>query len=152
VILPYSLILADGHLRFRDALGKLLKEMPRVRVTGEAATSHDLFQLLTKAPAHLVILDASLPGLRDRGGVRRLRSQYPDTRVLLLVMDQAREYLSHGLAAGVSGVLTKQHVGRQIFRAIDLILRGRTYVPPMAGENNLLRRYSENTTGGLPIR
>lgn len=126
----FSIILADSHVRFRRELRKILEEHPGVRVLGEAGNRYELFELLKESSPALVILDVSMPDLRAREGTQLIKLHYPDVKVLIMVMDQEPEYLSHGLAAGAEGVLAKQHVAGEIFLAIATVRRGNVYIPP----------------------
>jgi DNA-binding NarL/FixJ family response regulator len=132
---PYLVVLADDHVRFRRELRKILEEIPGIKVTGEAGNRRELFELLKQSPPEMVILDISMPDLRAKEGTQLIKLQYPDIKVLILVMDQEREYLSHGLAAGAVGVLPKQHVAGQIVRAIAAVRQGKIYVPPQVPGN-----------------
>jgi len=144
---PYYILLADDHAGFRREVRKILEEIPGVQVTGEAGNRRELFELLGKSAPKLVILDISLPDLRAREGTRLITMHYPETRVLLMVLDQAREYLVHGLAAGAAGVLPKQHVGGQMARAITALRQGKIYVPPLTLENSVPRPSAPTATG-----
>ena len=77
-----------------------------------------------------MILDQSLPDLRAGEGTQLIKMHYPEIKVLIMVMDQDGEYLTHGLAAGAAGVLLKQHVAGQIPEAIAAIRQGKIYIPP----------------------
>jgi two-component system invasion response regulator UvrY len=144
---PYYILLADNHAGFRREVRKILEEIPGVKVTGEAGNRGELFELLRQSPPKLVILDISLPGLRAREGTQLITLHYPETKVLLMVLDQESEYLLHGLAAGAAGVLRKQHVGGQIARAITAVRQGKIYVPPQAPNNDPPRLAPPTATG-----
>jgi DNA-binding NarL/FixJ family response regulator len=77
-----------------------------------------------------------MPDLRAGEGTQLIKLHYPDTKVLIMVMDQETEYLNHGLAAGAAGVLPKQYVAAQIARAITAIRQGKIYLPPQAPGKN----------------
>ncbi len=126
----YTIVLADGHVRFRRELRRILEEHPGFEVSGEASNRQELFDILKQAPPAMVILDISMPDLRAGEGTRHIKINYPEVKVLITVMDQDPEYLSHGLAAGAEGVLPKQYVAGQIFRAIAVIRQGKVYIPP----------------------
>jgi two-component system invasion response regulator UvrY len=125
----YTIVLADAHVRFRRELRRILEEHPGLKVSGEASNRQELFDLLKQTQPAMVILDISMPDLRAREGTRLIKINYPGVKVLITVMDQEPEYLSHGLAAGAEGVLPKQYVAGQIFRAIAVIRQGKVYVP-----------------------
>ena len=133
---PYDILLADDHVQFRRAVRNILEEIPGVKVTGEAGNRRELFELLRQSPPKLVILDIAMPDLRAGEGTQLIKRHYPDTKVLIMVMDQETEYLSHGLAAGAAGVLPKQYVATQIDRAISAIRQGKIYLPPQAPGKN----------------
>jgi DNA-binding NarL/FixJ family response regulator len=132
---PYYIILADHHIRFRREIRKVLEESPDIKVAGEAGNRLELFELLKQSPPQMVILDLIMPDLRADEGTRLIKLHYPGVKVLIMVMDQAREYLSHGLAAGAEGILAKQDVAGQIFRAIAAVRKGKIYLPPRAASN-----------------
>ena len=127
---PYYILLADDHVGFRREVRKILEEIPGVKVTGEAGNRGELFELLRQSAPKLVILDISMPDLRAGEGTRLIKLHYPETQVLIMVMDQGSEYLTYGLAAGAAGVLPKQYVAGQIARAITTIRQGKIYLPP----------------------
>jgi DNA-binding NarL/FixJ family response regulator len=129
---PYSVVLADDHVRFRREMRKVMEEIPGIIVTGEAGNRQELFALLEKSPPQMVILDISMPDLRAREGTQLIKLQYPDIKVLIMTMNQEKEYLYYGLAVGAAGVLPKQHVAGQISRAIAAVRQGKIYLPPQS--------------------
>jgi len=144
---PYYILLVDDHVRFRRAVRNILEEIPGVIVTGEAGNRRELFALLRQSPPKLVILDMAMPDLRAGEGTQLIKLHYPDTKVLIMVMDQETEYLTHGLAAGAAGVLPKQYVAAQIARAITAIRQGKIYLPPQAPGKNSPRIAAPTATG-----
>lgn len=144
---PYDVLLADSHAGFRREMRKVLEEIPGITVAGEAGNRWQLFELLGQSPPKLVILDMSLPDLRAGEGVQLITWQYPETKVLITVMDQGSEYLTYGLAAGAAGVLPKQYLAGQIAGAIAAIRQGKIYIPPQVSGENSPRRTAPPTTG-----
>jgi len=144
---PYYILLADNHAGFRREVRKILEEIPGVKVTGEAGNRRELFALLRESTPKLVILDISLPDLRAREGTQFIRMHYPETQVLITVLDQGSEYLIHGLAAGAAGVLPKQYAGGQIAPAITAVRQGKIYMPPHAPEKNCPPQAAPMATG-----
>jgi DNA-binding NarL/FixJ family response regulator len=144
---PFLIVLADDHVLFRRELRKILEEIPGIKVTGEAGNRRELFELLRQSPPEMVILDISMPDLGAKEGTQLIKLQYPDIKVLIMVMDQEREYLSHGLAVGAVGVLPKQHVAGQIVRAIAAVRQGKIYVPPQAPGSSDLRGTGPTAVG-----
>jgi len=136
---PYLIVLADDHVGFRREMRKVLEEIPGIKVTGEAGNRRELFELLQHSPPEMVILDFSMPDLRAKEGTRLIKVQHPDIQVLIMVMDQEKEYLAQVLAAGAAGVLPKQHVAGHIVRAIAAVRQGKIYVPTPAPKDRSSR-------------
>jgi DNA-binding NarL/FixJ family response regulator len=144
---PYYILLADNHAGFCREVRKILEEIPGVKVTGEAGNRRELFELLQQSSPQLVILDVSLPDLRAREGTQLIKLNYPETQVLITVLDQEHEYLTYGLAAGAAGILPKQYVAGQMARAITAVRQGKIYVPPQAPGKNSARVAVPTATG-----
>jgi two-component system, NarL family, response regulator DegU len=126
----YTIVLADAHSRFRREMRKILEEHADIEVAGEAGNRHELLEILQKLRPAMVILDVSIPDLRVREATNLIKQRYPDVKVLIMVMDQEPEYVSHGLAAGAVGVLPKQYLAGHVFRAIAAVRQGNIYIPP----------------------
>ena len=133
---PYYIVLADDHIRFRQAMRKILEEISGIKVVGEAGDRRELFELLEQSRPEMVILDVSMADLRGREGAQLIKLRYPGMKILIMVMDQAREYLSYGLAAGATGILPKQYVAGQIAGAIAAVRRGKIFLPPQTPEKS----------------
>jgi DNA-binding NarL/FixJ family response regulator len=127
---PFTIVLADAHVRFRQEIKKILEEHPGVVVSGEAGNSFELFEVLRQSPPALVIIDVSMPDLRTREAIRLIKLHYPEVKVLIMIMNQEPEYFSYGLASGAEGVLQKQYLAAEIFLAIASIRKGKIYIPP----------------------
>ena len=123
----YSILLADDHEMFRREVRKMLEEIPDLKVVGEAADGDELFDLLRKFPPDLVIMDISMPRCRALEATRKIKGEYPGVKVLIMIMEQAQEYLAQATAAGAEGCLLKQDLGVQLTAAIDAIRRGEKF-------------------------
>jgi DNA-binding NarL/FixJ family response regulator len=125
----YHIILADDHVRFRWEIKKFLNEMPEVEVVGEAGEGNELFELLERVKPDLVLLDISMPNLRAMKATRMIKADYPDVKVIIMVMDEENEYLAHAIAAGADGILLKQNSAVELELAIKKIRQGERYFP-----------------------
>ncbi len=125
----YRIILADDHVRFRGEIIKILKEISGVEVMGEAGLGSELFKLLGACQPDLVLLDISMPDLRGIQATRTIKSEYPEVKVILMVMDAESEYCSYAKAAGADGILLKQDCAGDLRIALQKIRSGQQYFP-----------------------
>ncbi len=116
---------------FRRGVKKMLQGMNDVEVVGEAGDGLELLEILKKTAPHLVILDISMPKLRGLEAVREVKAIHPQAKVLMLTMHKDKEYLYHALSAGADGYLLKEDADTELFRAIETLRHGGTYVSPL---------------------
>ena len=146
---PSRVVVADDHVLFRQGVKKLLEEMPGVEVIGEAGDGLELLNLLKELDADIVLVDISMPNIRGIEAAHEIRTLYPHTKVLILTMHRAKEYLYHSISAGAHGYLLKEDSDIELFSAIETIRNGGVYVSrslsgEMAGDLSRLTRGKAN--------
>ena len=130
---PYSIVLADGHQLIRQGIIKIIEEMDHLQVVGEAANGVQLLEIMRCKTPDMVIVDISIPILRDIEAIREIKALYADVKVLFLSMYEHQEYLDYALKNGAEGFVIKQNVDVELYQAIDKIRRGETYITPLIG-------------------
>ncbi len=144
----YQIILAEDHVRFRGEIKKIINEIPGVAILAEVGEGHELFELLETTRPDLLLLDISMPNLRGMQATQAIKFRYPEVKVILMVMDEEKEYLSHAMAAGADGILLKQNSAKDLRSAIQKIRRGERYFPGLAEE----QRYGGDTKKINPFK
>lgn len=134
---PYSIILADDHVIFRQGIRKIIEEVKDFEVVGEAGDGLQLLQLLKTTGPDLIILDISMPNLRGLEATEEIKKQYPQVKVLVLTMHKKKSFVQLGLKAGAEGFLLKEDADSELFRAIETIRKGNIYLSPLL--SNILR-------------
>jgi len=122
--------IADDHAIVRAGLKQILAEEGDIVVTGEAENGVDATRLVSKARAHVMLLDISLP---DRNGIdvlKQIKKDKPELAVLMLSMHREDQYAIRALKAGAAGYLTKQSAPRELVTAIRQVAGGQKYVSP----------------------
>jgi len=130
---PYRVVLADDHAMFRHGLKNVLVKRGDLDVVGEAGDGLELLTLLTaaKLAPHMAILDISMPNLGGLEAASRIKSAYPDMKVLILSMHKEKEYVDKALSVGADGYLLKQDSSAELFTAIEKIRQGGIYLSPL---------------------
>ncbi len=130
---PYRVVLADDHAMFRHGLKSVLVKKGDLEVIGEAADGLELltFLKLVKLAPHMAIVDISMPNLGGLEATSKIKSAYPDMKVLILSMHREKEYVQKALSAGVDGYLLKQDSSADLFSAIERIRQGGVYLSPL---------------------
>src|SRR5947209_18114635 len=85
-------LLADDHDILRQGLKLLLDLQPEIQVVGEARTGREAVALARELTPDVVVLDISMADMNGLEACHTIRSQQPDTQVLILTMHESEEY------------------------------------------------------------
>jgi two-component system invasion response regulator UvrY len=142
------LLIADDHPIVREGLRRIVEDAPGLEVVGEVANGDELFALLPRVPADIVLLDVTMPGAGFLDVLQRLRSEHPTVAVLVLSVHPEDQYAVRALRAGASGYLTKDHSPEELTEAIRRVHRGHRYVSALLAE----RLAADLTAGTRDVR
>jgi DNA-binding NarL/FixJ family response regulator len=118
----------------RDGLRAVL-EKDGIEVVGEAATGREALAQATARAPDVVVMDIAMPELNGIEATRRIVAELPGTRVVALSMSADRRYVDAMLEAGASGYLLKNSASDELLRALEVVMRGETYLSPsIAGD------------------
>jgi DNA-binding NarL/FixJ family response regulator len=117
------ILAAGGRTLVVGTLAKLLES--RFEIVGTATNSKELVELASRLNPDLVILDR---GLQDAGD--QLRELLPNTKQIVLTMDEDYELEAASLERWVSGFPLKSPAGRKLILAIGQVLKGTSNITP----------------------
>ena len=117
-------LLVDDHPVVRDGLRGYLDKCPGIEVVGEAGGGVPALDLARSLAPDVVIMDLSMPGIGGLEAARHLRYAAPEARVIILTMQEDREYLHEARRAGARGYLLKDSSPSDLVRAIEAVHGG----------------------------
>ena len=123
-------MLVDDHQVVRDGIRALLAVQPDIRVVGEAAGVHEAVQQALGTRPDIVVMDVQLADGSGIEATREIRSQLPDTRVLMLTAFADDAALFASILAGASGYVLKQIRGGELVSAIRTVAGGESLLDP----------------------
>jgi DNA-binding NarL/FixJ family response regulator len=123
------IVLADDHALFREGLKMVLAQSPECIIAGEASDGLELLNILKhEAPPDLIILDISMPRLRGIEAIREIRDINENIKILVLTMHRDENLLCEAFIAGADGYLLKENVAKELFGAMETVLRGDSHI------------------------
>jgi DNA-binding NarL/FixJ family response regulator len=125
-------LLADDHTLVREGLRQLLAATADIRVEGEAANGDEALALVKANDYDLAVLDMSMPGLSGIELIKRLKSEKPHLRLLVLSMHAEQQYALRALKAGAAGYLTKDSASAQLASVIRKVAGGGVHISETA--------------------
>jgi DNA-binding NarL/FixJ family response regulator len=125
-----SLLIADDHPLYRDALrGALHDSLPDLTLL-EAENFGQTIEVLEKTPdLDLLLLDLHMPGSGDLYGLIHIRKLYPDLPVAVVSGTEESEIISKIISLGALGFIPKTTGAEDIAKAVNTILEGDTWLP-----------------------
>jgi len=118
------LMIVDDHEVVRMGLRAALDIEPDFTVVAEAGNGKEAIE---KARAHqpdIVLMDVRMDGMDGIEACREIRSEYPDTRVLMLTSFAEEETVVAALLAGAAGYVLKNVARSRLLEALRSVARG----------------------------
>lgn len=125
---PVRVLLADDHTLVRAGIRALVEAIEGAQIVAEAVNGRDaVAQARTHRP-DLVIMDISMKDLNGIEATAQISSELPATRVLILSMHAAEEFVRRALKAGASGYIVKDSAPLELKLAIEAIMSDEIYL------------------------
>ncbi len=129
-----SVTLVDDHEVVRRGLRALLDSQHDITVVGEAASADEAVRRVGYDSPDVVVMDVRLPDGSGVEACREIRSQWPDTKVLMLTSFADEEALFASVMAGASGYVLKQIQSDALIESIRAVGRGESLLDPAMTE------------------
>ena len=147
-------LIVDDHAVVRAGLRLLLDAQDDLEAVGEAGTARDaIFQARALKP-DVILMDVVMPDQSGIDVVPTLLHERPETKVLVLSMQDDPQYVRQAFAAGACGYVLKEAADTEVVSAIREVAKGGRYVHPalgarlVAAESEEARRADEDPLSG----
>ena len=144
-------LIVDDHAVVRSGLKLVLESEEGIEPVGEAGSARDaVFEARSTKP-DVILLDVVMP---DQSGIEvipTLLKENPETKILVLSMQDDPHYVREAFAAGASGYVLKEAADREVVAAVREVAGGGRYVHPELGarlvtaDSEQRRRAEEDT-------
>lgn len=122
-----NVILVDDHELFRLGIRGSLRKT-NVSIIGEADCGQELFSLLKTEQPDLIFLDIILPDMTGIDIARRLRTSFPDIKILVLSAENTTDTVRDLIKIGVDGFISKRRCNSaELGKAVRVIMEGENY-------------------------
>jgi two-component system response regulator NreC len=127
------IVIADDHAIVRRGLRQLLEDEDSFEVVAEADDVESAMRYLRGHHPDVLVLDLNMPGEPSIEAIPRFRSEFPDTQIVVLTMQNEPAYARSALGAGVLGYVLKESADAELVEAIRAAVAGEQYLNPRLG-------------------
>ncbi len=126
-------VIVDDHAVVRSGLRLVLESEEDIEVVAEAADARNaVFETRAHRP-DVILLDVVMPGRSGIEAIPDLLQESPESKVLVLSMQDDPAYVREAFGAGASGYVLKEAADAEVVAAVREVAGGQRYVHPALG-------------------
>jgi DNA-binding NarL/FixJ family response regulator len=129
--LAVTILIADDHPLFRDALRRSVAQILPEQSIREAESVDALTALIESEPeADLLLLDLNMPGAHGFSALVHVRATWPALPVVVVSAREEPALMRRALGHGAAAFVPKSSSVDTIAEALHAVLDGNTWLPP----------------------
>lgn len=125
-----SVLIADDHPLFRQAIARVIAERPDLELIAEASDGRAALEKIRKLEPDVAVIDVRMPELDGSDVLVALRAEGLRTNVVFLSAFLDAKTVYDAVAAGANAYLSKEAEKDEIVTAIQAAARGETILGP----------------------
>ena len=124
-----KVLIVDDQLDLAEEIASVLRTDSQLEVIGLAGDGFEALQKMTENLPDVVLLDIRMPNMNGVVATQRIKTEYPDVKVLILTTFDDSDYILSAINNGASGYLLKDIGGDALIAAIKNAHAGDTILP-----------------------
>ncbi len=118
------IMMFDDSADLRDGLSHLIQMTAGFKMTGAFADCNQAIRRIEELFPDVILMDIDMPGINGIEGVRIIKSEFPDIKIIMLTVFEDEDKIFDALRAGASGYLLKKAPPAKIMEALAEVMRG----------------------------
>ena len=132
IVLSMKFLIVDDHAVLRTGLTALLRQARPLDIVLEAGDGKEGLETARLHPdLDAIFLDLEMPGMHGMPAIEEFGRQHPNLPVIVLSSSEDPADVRRALAAGALGYIPKSTSSKNLLSALQLVLQGAVYVPPL---------------------
>ena len=120
------ILLVDDEPLLTESLEIILTIKGGHEITGKAENGLRALELIKENMPDMMLVDLNMPRMGGIELIRRVRSEYPDIRILVLTTFYDEKNISEAIAAGAGSYLLKDSGKDAILSAVERAMEGQS--------------------------
>jgi two-component system invasion response regulator UvrY len=109
-----TVLIVDDQMPFRMAARTVVGVTPGFEVVGEAKSGEEAIEQVAVLHPELVLMDINMDGISGIEATRRITTEYPETKVILLSTYDAEDLPGDARSCGALGYVHKEQFGPDV--------------------------------------
>ncbi len=122
-------LVVDDQTELANGISAVLATDATLQVVGTACDGFDALKKIPSTQPDVVLMDIRMPNMNGVVATSRIKTKYPDVKVLILTTFDDSEYILNAINNGASGYLLKDMGGGALINAIKNAYDGDTILP-----------------------
>jgi len=127
---PIRILVVDDHPIMRVGITALIASSKEMETVAQAGSGEEAITLHALHLPDITLMDLRLPGISGVETIRRIRSQSPKARFIVLTTYAGDEDIFQAMEAGATGYLVKGMPQEILVNAVKRVHAGGRYLPP----------------------
>ncbi|MCW3117562.1 MAG: two component transcriptional regulator, LuxR family [Chitinophagaceae bacterium] len=123
-----EVIVVEDHKLVREMWIRSLAANSDMEVVGESGLFDEAIEMIKDKRPDIVLLDINLPPASGFDAVPLIREYSPNTKIIIVSMHNQPSYCKKMLGLGAMGYVTKNSSQKELFKAIEEVMQGKTFV------------------------
>ena len=123
-----KVLVVDDHQLFREGIVTLLSSSENIEVIAQAEDGQEAIEKVKLVKPDVVLIDIAMPRMNGIDATKKIKSQMPEVKIIILSMHLEKEYVKGVLEAGADGYLVKNCTYLQLTDAIQSVYGGKKYL------------------------
>lgn len=125
-------LLVDDHVLFREGLELVLRHLDARVEVRHADSVEQARRVIAAGPSiDLVLLDLHMPGMQGLDALHALRASAETPAIVVLSGSEDVNIVRQAIEDGAMGFIQKQSDSRTMMAALQMVLAGGVYLPPV---------------------
>ena len=121
-------LIADDHPVIRRMVRSTLQSYRHFEVCGEATDGAQAIEEAKKLKPDVVVLNISMPVLNGFEAATAIRTNLPDSAIVILSTNTDRRFIEEAKKIGVRAYVAKTKAGQELVKAVEAAVLGEDFV------------------------